>query len=390
MPDLRIAIVGLGVQGREHLRLLRAGRIPRACASAIVSPRPPAADDADAAGLPWFPNLAAGLAGDAADAVVIAAPHAAHRPLAEEALRAGRHVLLEKPVAISATDAHAMVALHHGLGAGASTFAAVHNQRTDPRFARVRGILASGALGRLHRVAWSATHWYRTDAYYRSAPWRGTWTGEGGGVLVNQAVHQLDLWAWLFGMPRRLRAWVRRGAWHGIEVEDDVTCVMTMACGACGTFTASTGDSPGAERLEIDAEGGRLVVEGDLLRWIRPCTDLAEHRRTSADPWHQPAHEVIEERFADRGPQLAGVLADFAAAALDRRAPLAPVAEAAQQVTLANAMLISGIAEQEVDLPLEHGRFDRVLARLRGREAEPYRGTIRLPSACKALVVAGS
>lgn len=366
MSDLRVAVVGYGYQGREHGGLLRAG-VAGAVPAAVVDRT--CATGAIIDGLPAFASLDDLLAARAADAVVIATPHAAHAGLAIAALRAGLHVLIEKPVAIAARDVDTVLAVH--ARHPGQVLAAVHQQRCDPRYQRLRALIRSGALGAIHRVTWTVTDWYRSESYYRQAPWRGTWAGEGGGVLVNQAVHQLDLWCWLFGRPERVQARCRFGAWHGIEAEDDVTCLLELPGGGSGVFIASTGDSPGVNRLEIACDRGQVEVDGEGIRFRRTRVAVCEHRRTSASPWDHPANEDL--RYPDTAPAapLRPLVEDFVAACRSGGAPLAPVAEARDQVELANAMLVSAVDGSAVDLPLAAERFPRVLAGLAEAVAVP-------------------
>jgi len=370
-PRLRIAILGLGFQGREHLRIIRSGAVPGAEITALIggtsAPR-----DEDTAGIPYYASLRACIAAGAADAVVVASPHLHHRSAAEEAMHAGLHVLIEKPVAVCADDVQSIEQARRALGPHAPVVATVYNLRTDPRFIRLRELIRAGSLGRIHRVTWTVTDWFRTEAYYRSSPWRGTWRGEGGGVLANQAVHQLDVWCWMFGLPQRVQAWCRYGAWHDIEVEDDVTCFMAMHDGATGVFITSTGDSPGTNRLELDCEQGRLVIEGDHLIWDRPQVDLAAYRKKHVGKWEHPPTERIVETFGDRGAQLAGVLADFTAACIDRRQPMACISDALAQVELANAMLVSAVERRDVSVPLPAGAFAEVLQTLQNTADQRY------------------
>ena len=293
------------------------------------------------------------------------------------ALRGGCHVLVEKPVALACAEVDAVLAVHASCAPGL-VLAAVQNQRTDSRYQQLKALLASGALGRIHRVVWTATDWYRTQAYYDSAAWRGTWAGEGGGVLVNQAVHQLDLWCWLFGLPTRLTAHCRFGAAHDITVEDEVDVLCTLPGGGSGVFITGTGTSPGVNRLEVDCDHGRVVVDRHGLTWQRTAPSVSTHRRISRTPWEHPA--TVEEFHPHPPPglQLAAVITDFATACRTDRAPLAPVAEVRAQVAFANAILVagcSGAGGEILSLPLAEGRFADLHAALVRDESRKERAT---------------
>ncbi|MDA0577848.1 MAG: Gfo/Idh/MocA family oxidoreductase, partial [Verrucomicrobia bacterium] len=215
-----------------------------------------------------FPNVKAFAkpedmyASGTVDAVVVATPHYSHPDLSMAALARGLHVLVEKPIAVHKQEAERLI---RAARPGGPLLAVMLNQRTDPRYRKMREIVQGGELGRLQRVTWIITDWFRTDAYYKTGAWRGTWAGEGGGLLMNQCQHQLDLLQWMFGMPRAVRAWCGLGKRHAIEVEDEVTAYLEYADGATGLFVASTGEAPGVNRLEVAGELGRLVQEENRI-----------------------------------------------------------------------------------------------------------------------------
>ena len=195
------------------------------------------------------------LAARAADAVIVAVPHPMHSEIAMAVLRAGCHVLVEKPVDVAVSRAEQLCAVARESG---RVFAVMLNQRNNPLFRRAREIVHGGQLGQLTRTVWIITNWYRTQHYYDSGSWRATWAGEGGGVLLNQAPHNLDLWQWICGMPQSVTAYCDVARYHRIEVEDDATIMTRYANGATGLFITSTGAAPGTNRLEIagDLPGG--------------------------------------------------------------------------------------------------------------------------------------
>ncbi|MDD5351134.1 MAG: Gfo/Idh/MocA family oxidoreductase, partial [Chthoniobacteraceae bacterium] len=245
MNPIRFGIAGLGNMGGIHARSLLEGQIPRAVLAAVADP---VADLTPFAGAKPFRSTEEMIASGEIDAILIATPHFAHVPLGIAALERGLHVLVEKPISVDKAAAQSLLAAHTN---PAQVFGAMFNQRTDPHFRKIRELIRNGELGAIRRVNWTITNWFRTDAYYNSGGWRATWSGEGGGVLLNQCPHNLDLFQWLFGMPAKVRAHCHFGRYHDIEVEDDVTAYLEYANGATASFITSTGEYPGTNRLEI-------------------------------------------------------------------------------------------------------------------------------------------
>jgi predicted dehydrogenase len=359
---VRFGVIGLGSMGSAHARSLQQGLVERASLVAVAEE-----DAARRAAFGAGPAVRrhdsadALLADDGIDAVLIATPHYSHPTLGAAALRAGRHVLVEKPIAVHKADAARLLAAHTDRRL---VLAAMFNQRTDPCYVQLRHLIRSGQLGRLQRMNWIITNWFRTNAYYRSGGWRATWAGEGGGVLLNQCPHQLDLWQWLFGMPARVRAFCGLGRYHPIEVEDDVTAVLEYDGGATGVFIATTGEAPGTNRLEVAGDQGKAVLEGDRLVLHRNAVPAAEFCRTSPERFAAPAVTATEYTFTNHGDQHVGILRNFVAAILDGADLLAPAAEGLASVELANAMLLSGLRQTTVALPLEAAEYEAFLREL--------------------------
>jgi predicted dehydrogenase len=240
-------------------------------------------------------------------------------------------------------------------------FAVMFNQRTDPFYQRIRQLVQSGELGEIRRVNWIITDWFRTAAYYASSQWRATWAGEGGGVLLNQCPHNLDLIQWIFGLPVRVRAFCRCGRYHEVEVEDDVTAYLEFANGATGVFITSTGEAPGTNRLEITAEGGRVVYEDDQIRCLRNTVPMSEFSRTSPEAFARPETVPGLITAPGHGGQHQEILQNFTEAILDGAPLIAPAAEGIHSVELANAMLLSGWLDRTVDLPIDAAHYEQLL-----------------------------
>jgi len=235
------------------------------------------------------------------------------------------------------------------------------NQRTDPRYIRLKGLIDSGELGKINRVQWTITDWFRTFTYYASGGWRATWAGEGGGVLLNQCPHQLDLWQWLFGMPESVRAHIELGRFHDIEVEDDVTAYLRYKDGMSGVFITTTGEAPGTNRLEIAAERGKVIVEGTTIEWTRNETETLEHSKTTEKAFGKPGTWNIEIPHHGTGEQHVGIMKNFANAILHGEELIAPASEGIHSVELANSMIQSGLEDRTVSMPLDAPAYEVLL-----------------------------
>jgi len=357
MEKVRLGIVGLGSMGATHARWILEGKVSGLELAAVADTNAEAL--APFLGVQQFGSGEALFRSGAVDAVLIATPHFAHTTLGMDALGVGLHVLLEKPISVHKADCEQLISAHKD---NQQVFAAMFNQRTDPRYLKIRQMLQTGELGVLNRIQWTVTNWFRSDAYYGSSAWRATWAGEGGGVLLNQCPHNLDLFQWLFGMPVKLRAHCGFGRYHAIEVEDDVTAFMEFKGGATATFIASTGEAPGTNRLEIAGDRGRLVLEQGKLEFLRTESSVAEYCRTSSEKWRGPDTWTAQIPVEGSGEQHIGILQNFAQAILKGTPLIARAEEGIYSVELANAMLLSAFEERSVDLPLDASHYARVLA----------------------------
>ncbi|MCL2128648.1 MAG: Gfo/Idh/MocA family oxidoreductase, partial [Treponema sp.] len=288
-------------------------------------------------------------------AVLIATPHYDHPPLAIEAFGAALHVMCEKPAGVYAKQVREMNAAAEKSG---RVFGMMFNQRTNGNYRKMRELVRSGRLGAVKRVSWIITNWYRTQAYYDSGGWRATWNGEGGGVLLNQCPHNLDLLQWICGMPSKVRAFCHYGKWHDIEVEDDVTAYLEYPNGATGTFVTSTADAPGTNRLEITLEKGKLVFEegGELVLEELEVNER-EFCKTAKGGFDQPAKKVCRVETGGGGEQHIGVLKAFAGRILRGEPLVAEGTEGINGLLLSNAMHLSDWLDRAVALPIDDGLF---------------------------------
>ena len=243
------------------------------------------------------------------DAVIISTPHKFHVDIAIAALNKDIHILVEKPIDITVTKAKE---LNEIVLTKNKVFSVMFNQRTNPLYQKAHEIVSSGQLGELKRSNWIITNWYRTQKYYDSGDWRATWSGEGGGVLLNQAPHNLDLWQWICGMPNSITAFCDENKFHNIQVEDDVTIFARYNNGATGTFITTTGEYPGTNRLEISGTLGKIVIENRMLKWWK----LKQNERIYCfEDYFDSSHlefEYFEFPQIDVGMAHAGIIQNFA------------------------------------------------------------------------------
>lgn len=357
-------LIGPGFIGEEHLRRIQTLEGARVVAVAGRDAGK-AAEAAARFGARGAATVEALLADPEVEVVLIATPHTTHAELAIQALRAGKHLLLEKPVSHRLSEARAITAAWH---AARAVYPGLHygvmlQERMQPSWTQLRELLHAGVLGRLMRVTWIDTAWYRTMAYFGSGDWRATWAGEGGGALINQAVHRLDLYGWLFGRPERLHAMGALGKYHQIQTEDEVTMWLEHAGGMVGHFIVSTAEFPGTQRLEIVGEHGRLVCEDGRLIHDRNSESALEFIRTCPTSFGLPTkvRTELEVPTALAEPH-AALLKDYTAA-VRGGGPLAVSGEQGEAaVELVNAAMLAMDRRQPVALPLDAAEYDAWLA----------------------------
>jgi predicted dehydrogenase len=348
MKRVRVGIIGLGSIGALHARYLAEGKIRRADLTAVCDSNPKALKPFKQK-TATFATSAELIRSGAADAVLIATPQSLHAEIGIDALQRGLHVLVEKPLARHLAEARRLVATRKRRK---QVFAIMFNQRADPRHGWIRDAIAEGRIGALQRVYLVMTEWFRTNAYYESAGWRGTWEGEGGGILMNQYSHHLDLLQWMCGMPKRVRAFCGIGKYHPIEVEDEVTAYFEYENGATGVFVGSTGEAPGTNRFEITGDLGRIVLEGGKVILTRNAVSAARFRRTSREPMAKPAARTMTIRTPRVGELHRVLTQNFVDSILAGTPLIAPAEQGVRSLELANAMIYSSFTGRTEELPL--------------------------------------
>jgi predicted dehydrogenase len=358
MNRLKLGIIGVGNIGSAHCARILGGETPEITLSAVAD-RNEAQRDWAKANLPkdtvLFTEGIDLIKSGCCDAVVIAVPHYQHPELAIAAFQNGLHVLCEKPAGVYTLQVREMMAEadKHPL----LTFGMMFNQRTNCLYRKMHELIQGGEVGRLKRVSWLITDWYRTQFYYDSGAWRATWDGEGGGVLLNQCPHQLDLLQWLCGMPEKVTAFCHEGKWHDIEVEDDVTAYLEYPNGATGVFVTTTADAPGTNRLEITGTRGKLVCENNDLSFFQLDMDEREWCVQAKEGFAKPPVRQIPLEMDGENPQHAGILNAFASSILHGTPLVADGREGINGLMLSNAMHLSGWLHETVTLPFDEERF---------------------------------
>ena len=362
MNTVRIGIIGMGNIGSHHATYLLDGKVKRAQVTAVSRTLPEKLQQSKPRGLKVFTDGEELIRSREVDAVIIATPHYQHTSLGIAALKAGLHVMVEKPISAHKADAEKLIAVRRQHPK--QVFAAMFQLRTESRYAKIKKLIAENQLGQIVRLTWIMTDWFRSEAYYSSGGWRATWKGEGGGVLINQCLHQLDMLQWLLGMPSRVRSFVQLGRFHDIEVEDNVTAYMEFPSGAAGTFITTTGEAPGTNRLEIAGEMGKLLLENDALTFYRNETSMFQHSKTSRLGFQKPDAWKIEIPISNEPAQHATLTQNFVDSILDGVPLIAPGEEGIHSIELANVLLYSGLLEKTIDLPLDAAAYESKLKEL--------------------------
>jgi predicted dehydrogenase len=362
MKQVRLGIVGLGNIGRYHADYLLNKKVSRCELTAVSDAYAPSLEPFKSKPVKTFERSEDMIRSGEIDAIVIATPHYLHTTIGIDALKSGLHVMVEKPISAHKADAERLIAAHKQHPK--QIFAGMFQLRVEPRYLKIRKLLQNGDLGQFVRLHWIITDWFRAEAYYASGGWRATWKGEGGGVLLNQCLHQLDILQWLCGMPARVRGFCQLGRFHNIEVEDDVTCYLEWANGATGVFLSSTGEAPGTNRFELIGTRGKVVLENNRLAFIRNETDMIEFSQTSKSGFAKPEVWQVEIPFENAQNPHAILMQNFTDAILDGTPLIAPGTDGMGSVELANVLLYSSLMNQTIELPMDSAAWEKKLQQL--------------------------
>ena len=352
MDKIRLGIIGIGNMGSGHAQRIKAGNCPDFILTAVA--------DVNPARLEWaqkelgeevkrFDTAEAMLDSGEIDACIVAVPHYDHPKYVIECLKREIHVMCEKPAGVYTLDVRRMNAeaeKHPN-----TVFGMMFNQRTNCVYRKMRELVQSGVYGQIRRTNWIITDWYRSQCYYDSGSWRATWSGEGGGVLLNQAPHNLDLWQWICGMPVKISAHMKFGKWHDIEVEDDVTAYCEYENGATGVFITTTGDAKGTNRFEIQLDKAKIVADYSGLSVLEFDMTEQEFSATNKSPFGGVGAHKVELDLDGENPQHDGVIRAWGGAILRGEPLVAHGSEGIYGLTISNAIHLSAWLGKEIDIP---------------------------------------
>ena len=357
MDKVHIGVIGIGNMGGFHAIQLVKSAIPGGTLAAVCDINPERlkwAKENLGENVRLFDDVDSMLDAGGIDGVIIATPHYDHPVIAAKAFSKGLHVLTEKPAGVYTKQVNEMnkAAVESG-----KVFGIMYNQRTNPLYQKLKDLIESGELGRLKRTNWIITNWYRPQSYYNSGGWRATWDGEGGGVLLNQCPHNLDLWQWTCGMPKRVRAFMSFGKYHDIVVEDDVTAYVEYENGATGVFITSTADTPGTNRLEIMGDRGKIVIENGKLTFWRLRIPERQFNKEYTGGFGEPECWKCDIPVNGIETAHAGIMTNWVNAILKGSQLLAPGIEGINGLQISNAMHLSAWTDSWVDIPVNEELF---------------------------------
>ena len=353
MAPVRFGVLGTGNIGKQHIALLRSGDINGAVLTATASRSGEAVDSTT----PHFQTLDALLDAQLCDVLLIATPTMSHVEAAQSAMDRGLHVLLEKPLAMSVLQSQSLI----GNAPTNLHFSVMLNQRFHPAYATLKRLLDQGVIGDIQRYSWTMTYWYRPDIYYQVSSWRGTWPGEGGGLLINQCIHNLDILQWLFGLPESLVSNVAFGRYHQIDVEDEATAVLRHHKGMTGLLQASSGEAPGINRLEIIGDHGSLTWNDSQIILSKSDQSVSEHCATTHEMFGMPSFSPEVVALPESTNQHAQVLQNMTDTVAGNAQLLTPATEGIGSLQLANAILLSEWTGETVNLPIDAARYESLL-----------------------------
>ena len=385
MKTVKVAVIGIGNMGSAHASCIVKNEIMGMSLTAVcdISHKKLETFSQKHPHIKCYESYEKLFEDRVCDSVIIAVPHPLHAEIAICALKHGLQVMLEKPADIAVSRVQK---LNEEAEKSGKIFGIMFNQRTNPLYQKAREIIKSGSLGELKRTVWIITNWFRTQNYYDSGDWRATWSGEGGGVLLNQPPHNLDLWQWICGMPDRVTAFCDVAKYHDIEVEDDATIFTRYKNSATGVFMTSTGEYPGTNRLEISGDLGKIVLETGTLKWYKLKNPIQRMISDSEQEFAQI--DCDYEEIGQDKPETAhkGILQNFTNAILSGEKLISPGTDGINELTLSNAAYLSQWqGNREIALPFDSELFDNLLAektkqsKCRAADSEKSGNTSYLP-----------
>lgn len=377
MKEVRFGIVGIGNMGSSHAKNIYDSKINGAVLRAVC--------DIDSEKRNWaekylpgvriYENYSDLLSDEEIDAIIIATPHYLHPVIAIEAFEKKLNVLTEKPAGVYVQKVEEM---NYAAEKSGKVFGIMYNQRTNPIFRKAREIISSGEAGDLKRAVWIITNWYRRQEYYDSGSWRATWKDEGGGVLINQCPHNIDILQWIVGMPSKVTAHCYYGKYHDIEVEDDVSAFFEFPGGATGALFTSTGENPGTNRLEISCDKAKIVIENGKLSMWKYNLSENEYRNFTSEEYKAK----VTCEFSEYVPEDCAVsahnqiLQNFINAVLFGEELISPGYDGIKGLTISNAIHLSDWTGKTVEIPFD-AELHKTLLMERVKESRPKKNAVK-------------
>ena len=352
---IRVGVIGLGNIAKQHINNIVSGAVQGCQLSAICSRQ--GSELSAELGIQHFNDYRQLCDSGLVDAVLIATPTMAHFSMAKYALARDLHVMLEKPMGLSSYEGEALLKC----ASPQTVFALMLNQRSDPTFIKMKQLVASGVLGPIQRTHWTMTNWFRPEIYFQVSDWRATWKGEGGGMLVNQCIHNLDVFQWICGLPTQIQAFCEFGKYHQIEVEDEVTAYFRYANGATGVFVGSTGEAPGVNRFDIIGDKGSLHFDSGQLTLKSNQQSTAQFNRQTDNMFGMPVCQTEVIEIPAKVNQHAVLMNNFIDAIVNGAALIAPAEDGLASLDMANAMLLSTWQQRVISLPLDRKCYQQAL-----------------------------
>ena len=353
--SIKLGVVGLGNIALQHINNILNEHVQNAKLTATCSRAANACSKEF--GVEHFNDYKLLIDSGKIDAVVIATPSMTHFEIAKYALQNNIHVMLEKPIGLSSYEGEVLLDCQNAN----TKFGLMLNQRTDPTFVKMKQIVESGALGKIQRTQWTMTNWFRPEIYFQVSDWRATWKGEGGGLLVNQAIHNLDVFQWICGMPSQVRAFCEFGKYHDIEVEDEVTAYFRYSNGATGSFVGSTGEAPGVNRFDIIGDKGSLYFNAGNLTLIENNQSSTQFNKQTDDMFGMPETKTTELSGSHVVNQHAVIMNNFIRSILDNEPLIANAEDGLCSLDIANAMLMSTWQNNDITMPINRGKYQQLL-----------------------------
>lgn len=357
--EIKLGVIGLGNIAKQHINNITSEQVSNCKITALCSRNKTTL--ADELGAHHFTDYKALVDSGEVDAVLIATPTLSHFEIAVYALSKNLHVMLEKPIGLSSSEGEKLVSLANEK----TKFALMLNQRTDPTFKAMKKIVDSGVLGEIQRTHWTMTNWFRPDIYFQVSDWRATWKGEGGGLLVNQCIHNLDIFQWICGIPSQITAFSEFGKYHKIEVEDEVTAYLRYKNKATGVFIGSTGEAPGVNRFDVIGDKGSLhfTVENGKGKLIQKLNDqsTAQFCASTDEMFGMPLVTETDISSTETVNQHAIVMNNFINAINHNEPLIAPAEDGLASLDIANAMLLSTWHKETITLPLQREVYQKAL-----------------------------